>query len=116
MLTVEKLKNYYSSDIVLAWNTYCENNYYYNSIFYSIDLLNTMLSEKSPRDLIRLCEGNYVSVKDDYFRFNDRDLKTYNFTNVKKAIDLDDLVAYINENSYMFEKIFEDDLEDDIYE
>lgn len=92
----------YTSELVSAWNIYCEHNNYSDDYIYSSYQLDECLETKTPTEIISMCQGNDIRYDADYFKYDDCNITMTDEPHEYGWIDLDALAADIMDYEYEY--------------
>ena len=105
------------TDILEAWNNYCDNNNYFDDkIFYMSEFEDIFYNEKITLDFVKNLQDCDFDAEDDYFTWDGSDINT--FSDLYEVADLGTLADYMDDNEddlgiYEVGDIFDEEDEED---
>ena len=90
------IKGWSDSELLVAWNEYCDVNGYSNNIIYSMDSFNECFGGMAPLDVIDMVRGCDFSTTDDYFSYTSYgNIITFNYVEDYSEFDYDYLAEFL---------------------
>lgn len=96
------IENKSTAELIELWNEYCDNMRYYEDELIPMDQFDEMYAGKSPSEIAYLLWDEWFNPKDYYFKAGEDKVSSFNSTNARWEIEVDDLVDYIIRNKEAF--------------
>jgi hypothetical protein len=96
---VEIIKGWSDSELLVAWNEYCDKKGYSDNIIYSMDSFNECFGGMEPLDIIDMVRGCDFSPSDDYFSYTScGNIISFNYVEDYSEFDYDYLAEFLGED------------------
>lgn len=93
------IRNWNDSDLLVAWNEYCDKKGYSDNIIYSMDSFNECFESMEPLDIIDMVRGCDFTPSDDYFSYTSYgNIISFDYVEDYSEFDYDYLAEFLGEN------------------
>lgn len=92
------IKNWSDSDLLVAWNEYCDKRGYSDNIIYSMDSFDECFECMKPLEIISMVKGCDFSPSDDYFSYTSYgNIISFDYVEDYSEFDYDYLAEFLGE-------------------